>query len=500
MLNVFHYIGSRKHGSRPVAPRMLTLAGMLAFGMTPALAGHAAPLSPMLSAPFLADESSSTMEAAKSSKLVTGLNLPTGALRSHQTEDNAKLAEVLRKVAAVGKRDIGEVEVLAWQKGRDVKETMVRSLKGMGYSYAPQDPIKSEGDTITLFACVASEGHHPMLGMWVDHGGMLVLAWTPVVANGGATEPEANNAPAEPAAKEPKKTTERPAASDAGTITVEADASTRVLNVMGRKMPNLPEMPKATLRPNFIRGYVYDTQGHPLKGALIGVRSSARGGYYSGASARTDAKGFYEIQAPWGAAHFYCAGYTADYGDLIAAFGLYPADGETEGFATANGAVKNWVLLPYGVADRAKAQDQPQYCGNYFGGTITLGYRTDSDSNTSLPANARMRITLTPTGPMLDGSKGRTIVCYKNTGHLLLDNFYLTNIPIGPYKIKVQLEGGGAVRLKETGPNSRENFGMTPKEATGEAELLLKVYDADPNGAVAGQGHWKTLDITLERP
>jgi len=34
----------------------------------------------------------------------------------------------------------------------------------------------------------------------------------------------------------------------------------------------------------------------------------------------------------------------------------------------------------------------------------------------------------------------------------------------------------------------------------GEANLLMKVYSADPNSATAGHGHWNTFQISLERP
>lgn len=292
------------------------------------------------------------------------------------------------------------------------------------------------------------------------------------------------------------------AAEDAAPLTVQADASTFCLNVMGRKMPTIPAMPKLAPKPGFVRGYVRDTQGHPLKGALIGIRSTSVGGLYSGASSKTDAQGYYEIKAPWGVGSFYCAGYTADYGDLIAAFGLHPTDGATDEFATANGVVKNWVLLPYGVGDRAKAQDDPKYSGSYYGGTIVFDYYTSagSQSKSALPANADIEITLTPDGPLLDGSKGRMIVVHKAAGDGFSGTFYLNNIPVGVYKIKVKAAGVGALRLRETGPYANRPFGITPKNAVGEANLLLKVYDADPNGATAGHGHWNTFQISLERP
>lgn len=493
---------------RKVASHTLALTGLLLATLVPALPAPPAFAGsiPAYAAPRIDDDSASA-EAVTKSKLLP-ITLPTGAWRSKNEADIAKFAEALRKVAQANKRDIGMTEVLIWQTGKDAKAALPRSLKALGYGYTTEEPVKLDEDKLTLFACKAPEGKASVLGMWVDHGDSAILAWTTVTGEKAATENGSGEgkSPATAAAPEKKEgSAHKPAPEHAGSdaaepLVLQADASAFTLNVMGRKMPTLPAMPNIAARPGYVRGYVRDTQGHPLKGALIGIRSTAVGGLYSGASAKTDAEGYYEIKAPWGVGSFYCAGYKADYGDLIAAFGLHPTDGETDEFATAKGVVKNWVLLPYGIGDRGKAQDDPKYCGNYYGGTIVFGYYTDSDSKTSLPPNSEIEITLTPTGPLLDGSKGRTIVVHKATGTGLLGQLYLNNIPVGAYKIKARLAGGGALRIRETGPYANAPFGLTPKDARGEADLLLKVYGSDPNSATAGHGHWNTFQISLERP
>jgi protocatechuate 3,4-dioxygenase beta subunit len=110
----------------------------------------------------------------------------------------------------------------------------------------------------------------------------------------------------------------------AGTITHDLDANTRTLNVMGRAQPKTPSFPKLTPRKGFVRGYVKDAKGKPLPNARLGVRSTAFGGAYSGAQGKTDARGYYQIAVPFGAAHFYNAGYAVSYGDGRAALGLHP--------------------------------------------------------------------------------------------------------------------------------------------------------------------------------
>jgi hypothetical protein len=289
-----------------------------------------------------------------------------------------------------------------------------------------------------------------------------------------------------------------------GPVVVEVASSIHNINVMGKSKPAMPPDVHIPVKRNIVRGYVRDSQGHPLRGAIIGVRSSAIGGAYSGASAKTDAKGYYEIRAPWGAASFYCAGYTVDYGDGIAAMGLCPADGEAEGFATANGAVKNWVLLPYGVADPAGMQDNPKYSGNYFGGTVIIGYSIEADSGNpsskALPAKSRIELTFTPTSPMIDGRKGRTIVVRRTVGEEWDPSLYLNNIPVAEYRISAKLVDGGPLRMRETGMYRDTAFGLDPKEATGEATFLLKSYGAKPGMVTAAHGHWQEMQITLERP
>ena len=519
---------------RKATPRRWLLTGLLAVTLTPTLPGTFSPLKITPAHAATRTEDYEKIEAAEKSRLFP-LTLPAGAMRAKDEADIAKFAGALRKMAKAGKCTTGEVEVLVWMNNKEVKTALSRALKTIGYGYAAESPVKAEGDTLTVFVCAAPRGKSPLLGLWVDHGSSVLLAWTSVSAakNGidanaekqavfadkkaasdtkAAAEDTASDSPtpspataeksAETADVPPRKSCRKSPLAIRPRLTFQVDASTLCLNVMGRKMPAMPDMPKVTAKPGFVRGYVRDIQGHPLKGALIGVRSTAVGGFYSGASAKTDAQGYYEIKAPWGVGSFYCAGYTTDYGELIAAFGLHPTDGETDEFATASGVVKNWVLLPYGVGDRAKAQDDPKYCGNYYGGTLVFNYYVEdgSQSKSALPANSQVEITLTPDGPLLDGSKGTSIVVRKAIGSGFSGMFYLNNIPVGVYKIKAQVQGIGALRLRETGPYANRAFGMAPKEVVGEAHLLLKVYDADPNQATARHGHWNTCQISLERP
>jgi hypothetical protein len=220
-----------------------------------------------------------------------------------------------------------------------------------------------------------------------------------------------------------------------------------------------------------VRGYVKDLKGKPLQGAVIGARSTSAGGFYSGASAKTDAKGYYEFQVPWGAAHFYAAGYTVDWGEGRAALGLHPADGEAAALPQPMVRLRTGCLVHYGITDRDKASEQPHYSGNYYGGSFTVSYSV-SDSRPitdgwSLPHNTEIELTLTPEGPLLDGSKGRVFVLRRPVTTDTPGLVYVNNLPLGQYKLQARLVGGGGktpLLIQESGPYSSQPFGWNPNK------------------------------------
>lgn len=289
--------------------------------------------------------------------------------------------------------------------------------------------------------------------------------------------------------------------------TIQIGPTQATINVMKRAMPKIPAFAPLKPKPGYVRGWVKDSSGKPLAGAKIGVRSTVAGGFYSGASGKTDARGYYEIQVPWGAASYYCAGYTKDYGDGRAALGLHPADGEADSFASAKGAVENWVLLNYGIADPDGASENPGYSGNYYGGAFYLDFQVADPrplfaDDYSLPDGSEIELTLTPQGRLLDGSAGQTFTFSKKVKDGDRNSFNVTNIPIGVYKVTAKLlkDGESApLRLKETGPYSSQSFGLEPKEARGEATLTFRPNGAKAESALGGHGNWGSLSITLKK-
>lgn len=289
------------------------------------------------------------------------------------------------------------------------------------------------------------------------------------------------------------------------TLFVQGDQD--FVDVMGNRMPTLPDFPLLPKKPNKVRGYVKDAAGNPLQGASIGVRSSGNpkngpyigmrvpqlGGIsnlYEGASGETDQNGYYEITIPYGAAHFYAASYTVAYGPGRVTLNLHPADGETGSFASVKGEVENFVLLNYGVASR----EYPRNANSYYGGSIYLGYWTCNPCNEytppgNIPQDSELVITLTPEGELLDGTRGQTFVIRRAAGHSSLGAFYINNIPVGRYRISVRLADGRKLKIQQIIPTASSPFAMQPRETEDSASLWFFSPD--------GIGTWRSVEIAV---
>jgi hypothetical protein len=273
------------------------------------------------------------------------------------------------------------------------------------------------------------------------------------------------------------------------------------VNLNSKETPPTPKFPALETKPGVLRGYVLDASGKPLKGAYIGVRVTMFGGRYSGASAETDDKGYYEIQVPQGAAHFYAAGYTVDYADGRAALTLHPADGKLSTFVSSDGSVENFVLWTYGVADRDSVSENPRLRSNFYGGSLYVGHFTaDAGDTNAPPSNLRtgteIEITLTPEGKLLDGSVGQQFVIKKavyGTG------FTINNIPVGQYRLTAKRADGQPLLMKLNKPKGL-TFGIVPEQTTEGALLSLHPGGVKASMATPGRGNWDAVEVYVEIP
>lgn len=427
---------------------------------------------------------------------ITAAAMPKGAERllpeSVPAEFNQAFDALLQQGA--GKVVGGDREVLAWMGNFKTAANVAKSIsqmetnfRGAGWKYEPQG---KSGDLEIFSLLKEGAPRRVVLGFFAPGDDVLVCALMEVMLPGEkpATRKTESNRPV---------TTD----SDSSAKVVTVDKDTQWINVMGNEMPAMPQFPALAPKAGKVRGYVKDWTGKPLAGAQLGVRSSYLAGYYSGAQGKTDANGYYEFVVPKGSAHFYNAGYQIEWGDGVAAVSLHPADGKLDSFVTMDGAVENFVLLPYGITSRENLQENSHLPSTFYGGAIFFNwYSVGADDNNAPQFAVReggmLEITLKPEGKMLDGTAGQTIVIRKTLG--ISGAFRVHNIPLGRYRISVKANGKPLSMKDSKGYDAM--FGMTPVETTGEASILFVPDSAQASMVGPQNGAWKWIGIGLSTP
>jgi hypothetical protein len=441
-----------------------------------------------------------TIRAAKSN--LTAVNLPTNAVRMNEGSVPAEVRQALEKLIASGGDKIrqGDSEVLAWTDGfkksnaAKLINQLTANLQTAGWTYE----VAGENEGVTVFSLLKNEPQkRAVIGFYTFSDDALVIAWTEMLAANSRVQTAAKNG-SRRENDEGFETRRDNSPSNAKVLNVEKDAA--FVNVMGVEMPAIPKFPALSPKSGRVRGYVKSADGKPLAGATIGVRASYFAGQYSGAQGTTDANGYYEFVVPKGSAHFYNAGYAIEWGEGLAAVGLHPADGQLESFTTVDGAVENFVLLPYGITSRENAQENPRLASTYYGGSIYIGYSAFEASDNyppayAVPENSIIEITLTPEGKLFDGSAGRSFVIRKAA--TFQTGFKINNIPLGRYQISVT-SNGKPLKMKLNKPRGT-SFGMTPNETEDAANILFSPAGAQAKMVSPQAGGWDSVEISVER-
>jgi hypothetical protein len=439
-------------------------------------------------------------------------SLPKGASRLEESQIPNEFRQLLAKFVEAGGARVkqGRTEVLVWtgsgyrrSKADQMMQETSGSAKNAGWNYEVAD---RQGDLTFVAVSRTAPKTRALVGFWAVNEDGLVFALTEMLA---ANTPVAEDSKSDRTENFSSKNNSggenlSPRNNSGGETVFDLSASDEYVNVVGSAMPKFPQFPVLPKKPNRLRGYVKDLAGNPIEGAYIGVRSSVVGGLYSGADTETDAKGYYELEVPWGAAHFYAAGHTVDYGEGRAAMSLHPADGKAGSFASAEGAVENFVLLPYGIADRDGMSEKPWDPKNYYGGSIRVSYSIGMPgdmwaSKGSLPPDAQIEITLAPEGELFDGSNGKSFVVRRPTAAGAINNFYINNIPVGRYKITAKLNGK-PLKMRKTGYDSTPLFGLKPNEAVGSATILFTASGVKAISAQPNRGNWNSAEVELKLP
>jgi len=432
-----------------------------------------------------------------STSLLTSIALPAHAQRMKSVPEPMKQSLAAMMKGADQPFKPGNTEVLGWRpphygkaKANQFIGKVHGALEKAGWKVQSQD----SGEGLQVMTALHASPPRAVLGIWVSADDGLVLSWAEMVPesapSGRVLTGDASGAAPPKATPSPARTAPAPPAS---AITFELDEGSGTLNLMKNALPKLPSFPSLSPKAGFARGYVKDASGKPLQGAVVGARSTAVGGAYSGGSGTTDEKGYYEFSVPLGAAHFYAAGYSVSYGEGRVAMGLYPADGEASQFASNVGGVENWVLVPYGIADPDAAQDDPRDSNNYFGGHFVLSW-----IGGDVPENATVEVVLTPQGSLIDGTPAPTFVIRKNTGSSSTQ-LYVNNVPAAVYRFEARIVGGGPLKIREVGQGRSASFGLEPKDGVGSLTLQLRPKTAKASLATAGKGNWGRVSIDLSQ-
>jgi hypothetical protein len=185
-----------------------------------------------------------------------------------------------------------------------------------------------------------------------------------------------------------------------------------------------------------VTGRAVDVKGKPIAGAKIWVKPVVTTGLYE---TRTDANGRYEATGLPPVGYRVMGWFEKEYRGQRYCLRLGHANvTDYSPLNPAKGATRDLVWRTSG-----RIEDVEPYSDmGYFGGSISVM------NEGSVPArNLPLEFTLTPTGPLIDGSTGKTLVRKANAEGYILD------VPVGVYKVTATILENGAkkpVRLGST--------------------------------------------------
>lgn len=199
--------------------------------------------------------------------------------------------------------------------------------------------------------------------------------------------------------------------------------------------------------PGRVVGTVVDPQGNPMEGVEVAVGGLGAADGNLGGQTQTDANGEYSMDVPEGS-------FTA-YGDVKRTFegkgytfDLHPVSEQTGPFKGEEGARRDFQWKLSGL----RPDKDPSKESSYYGAAVDLNLM-EMDAVDAPPDDAVARFTLTPAGPLVDGSEGeiltfeRTIGGMQGRGGGGLDSASLLyDIPLGTYTMRGELNGPDGTR------------------------------------------------------
>ncbi|MEZ0608006.1 carboxypeptidase-like regulatory domain-containing protein [Fibrella sp. WM1] len=183
-------------------------------------------------------------------------------------------------------------------------------------------------------------------------------------------------------------------------------------------------------KAGYLVGKVTDPQGKALPRATVYTDNTVFRG--RGAEVKTGNDGTYQIQLVQDLGQWVAKGYILkQYNDRTYKINLDPENPDS--FTDSEKPVRNfqWKLTGH-IPD--------QSLDLYYGGTLEMS----RDPNMDLYDNENVEFTLTPVGPLIDGSTGKTLTLRAKRRY----DTFLKDIPMGRYKITaVYKPTGQALRV-----------------------------------------------------
>jgi hypothetical protein len=204
-----------------------------------------------------------------------------------------------------------------------------------------------------------------------------------------------------------------------------------------RKAAYVKEMDQRR-KPRVALGTVLGMDGKPVPNAKLQVRvwGTTNAGERTGFNLEVDDNGNFEQQVPDGLYKILAVCQVTYNGHLtplpLQALDERPAN---QDYASIKGIVKDYRVAMYGL----RPGEDPEKPFSYFGGALGVNdASTDLFNclNTRYPKGTKIRLTLTPTGSLIDGSKGKSISYEFNVERLYLNSVGYGSIPIGTYAAK----------------------------------------------------------------
>lgn len=193
-----------------------------------------------------------------------------------------------------------------------------------------------------------------------------------------------------------------------------------------------------TVEPGIVKGRVTDAQGKPIEGAEVVADNQLI--YNSNGAAVTDANGYYRIPLGMRAATWHVsAKINRPYNGNTYTFDLVPDNDNP--FTGNDGAIRNFTWNASGT--------KPEGCYSCRGRVLFYMMDLTNPKDPALlpPDREDVEITLTPDGPLVDGSPGQVI---KGHGTNSPDGFGIQDVPLGRYTIQARYvpEGEPPVQMK----------------------------------------------------